>query len=113
MVLMGFEHDNGPIVNKFIDAFSYRIKSIPFVDGEAITKGNKAIFHIRPLVWPIYWIGIMIWVSGFIAGLSKPAYLVAGLIPFLTVLFYMRSWYVLLLYIGLRKAKYRGKLRML
>jgi len=97
----------------YLEQFRKNIKKTPLFDVKLFIEDDMAFFHIRPLFFPLYWLSPCILTIGyFIGGFNWPLLIIAC-IPGITVLVYMKHWYILFLYIGKWKGRYRGKFRVL
>lgn len=106
-----FQKDSDIIL--YLEKFRQNIKKTPFFDVKLFIEDNFAFFHIRPLIFPIYWLSPIIWCIGiFMFGFNLKL-LIFGAIPGLTYLLYIRPWYVLMFYIGKWKGKYKGWIKLL
>ena len=98
----------------YLHEFRQRIDLNAFFTAKLFIDGNMAFFHIKPLIFPFYWMAPIIWIMGsvFAQGFNMGVF-VAGCVPGITFLLYTRYWYIMALYIGKWKGGYRGKIKVL
>lgn len=113
MADFSIEFEENDTIFEFFDEYMNRLKINTFIDGKLFLDGNFAFFHIRPLVFPFYILGIFIWVIGMVLGGFGWGVFFAGLVPFSSIIFYMPIFYYIMLRIGLSKKKYKGKIKLL
>lgn len=114
MTDFSIEFDEDSTVKLYLLKVKQNIIKASFLDVKIFFEPGFAFFHIKPLMWPLYWLCPFIWVAGYViqGELSLPALLI-GAIPGFSLLFYIKYWYIMGLYIGKWKGKYKGNLRAL
>jgi len=100
-------------IPKYLDDFTQNIKKTPFFDIRLFRERGFAFFHIKPIMFPLYYISFIIWGFGFAInrGFSFPVLLIGG-IPGISYLFYNKFWYIIVMYIGKWKKGYKGKIKL-
>lgn len=114
MTDFSIEFEEGSDITEYFNEFKKNIKKTPFISAKLFIEDNHAFFHIKPLMFPMYWFAPVIWIIGYIfTGRLSRGFFLAGMVPGLTFLLYTKYWYIMMLYIGKWKGKYKGKIQLL
>jgi len=114
MVIFGIKFEQRSGVVDYLAEFKRRTGLNAFLDAKLFIHDDMAIFYIQPLIFKLYYLAPIIWILGFIfSGGFNMSYILIGLIPGITYIFYMKYIYLLALYIGIYKGKYKGKIKPL
>lgn len=117
MAVLGVITDDSEVVDNFMISTHERLQGHnlvknPFKGGiKPIPPHSAYIIVIDPLYPPLYWFGFIAFGAAiFFAGISW--WMIPGLVLASTYFFYTK-WFILMgLFFGLRKAKYKGKIKV-
>lgn len=115
MPCFAFKTEKSEIVDSYIIKTNERLNSkakTPFFDGDIIIYKDIYIFIINIYFLPLWFIGPIIWLGGFLLWGFNLVTLITGLIPFSFVLFWTKYPFMLGNYLGLKKAGYKGKIKI-
>ena len=114
MADFSIEFEKGSDIEEYFSSIVKKIDINAFFSAKLFIDDNLAFFHIKPLIFPMYWISPIIWIfSWVLMGTFNLTVFLIGGIPAISFLFYTKQWYIIVLYIGKWKGKYKGKIKPL
>lgn len=101
-------------VKDFIKSIRDNARKVPTVEVKVIIEDEIAFINIRPLIFPFWILGPLIWLAGLILqGEFSSSFMYAGLVPFAMVIFWSKYFYMLLFMVGIKRKKIGGYMQFL
>jgi hypothetical protein len=116
MAIIGLEADKNIGLNIFMRQTEKRLKEMPLLDGKILRipldNRDDYVLIIDPLFPKFYLMGLlMIFITLYFTGPRLTAWLLPGFAVFAGGVFWSKPFFMLILWIALRKKKYKGKIK--